>query len=856
MQISENFSRQLAGLIEADAVEIQKQALKTPLVRLSWLDAPGRTVWAKLECKQLTNSFKFRGAYNAIRKLDPSVPVVTASAGNHGLAIAYVAGMLHRKCRIFVPAAASELKLRRLIGMGAEVIPVGRDLFEATQSAKAFASEIGGQFISPFSHPDVIVGQGSIAVEVLEQQPVAFDQILIPLGGGGLLAGIGALFRERSSHTEIIALHPSAFDRSFECDGANAFLKPVLPTIADGLAVQHEDNALGPLLMDLSGRIENVDESAIETAVVAMLHKEGLLVEGAGAISVGALLNDPDGQNYRGNILLLICGGNISTSSLMQALATHTDDPKLARLAGHRSVSLPAEAVRYRANRETQASRAQDPLLDAWTGDIWRPLLANLIEDIVKFEQDLHRHQHFIATQKLDTNNAALTFVSDELKALHAFIKALTDLDTRNEETIRSAYRMAVQAFSCLRNSLSWCSASVDQSKRVMFFDPAENNHSGVNYDRYGSSLLRERELALVRALGHDPEVVDLLLTSSGPAAYSVIESFLLRDALPAKPTIVTAPYIYFEAAEQVATLKQANFVQATDWDLDSIIDLVEGHRADMVMLDPLANLGTLHTIDFHELARRLEKRDWSDKWLVIDGTMVSGGLDIFSIFNATNHPQILYYESGSKYLQFGLDLQMAGVVLCRKVHLPDLARHRRNLGAVMYQNAVTRFPRYGRDQFMARMLRLTANADLLSQTLRDFDPQGALFEVAYPAMWKGLGWSHGGGVVSLTMRNSGLNNRGCLDYLIDRIIYECRESDVPITKGVSFGFSTTRVSAAAAMANDMPPFLRFSIGEEPEDGTRKLANAVTRALAYFFATFAETELPKSEQAVPMELIS
>ncbi|MFO0002217.1 MAG: pyridoxal-phosphate dependent enzyme, partial [bacterium] len=105
------------GIIE-DAAFVLDFVTRTPIIRLPWLDAPGRTVWAKLENKQMTNSFKVRGAFNAARKIDPSLPLVTASAGNHGLALAYVADHLKRKSKIFVPANASEIKLKRLINMG------------------------------------------------------------------------------------------------------------------------------------------------------------------------------------------------------------------------------------------------------------------------------------------------------------------------------------------------------------------------------------------------------------------------------------------------------------------------------------------------------------------------------------------------------------------------------------------------------------------------------------------------------------------------------------------------------------------------------------------------------------------
>lgn len=829
----------ITELISDDAVSIAEFVLNTPIVRLPWLDAPGRTVWAKLESKQITNSFKVRGAFNAIRKLSPTTPVVTASAGNHGLAIAHVAQKLGRAGRIFVPASASELKLRRLIGMGAEVVPVGRDLFEATKAAQAYANEVGAAFISPYSHTDVILGQGSIAVEILRHFQEPLDELLVPLGGGGLLAGVGSVFRERSSDTKIVALHPAAFERDFARDGADALSKPVFPTAADGLAVQHDHEALGPFVLSLADKVAVVDEPSIETAIVAMLHNEGLLVEGAGAIGVAALMNDPEGLDYKGNVMLLICGGNIAVPSVLQAMAVRADDARLARLVGHQSVQLPAEAARFGVERtDVDQGRPLRPNNSAGQ-EIWQPLIQNLRDDVLCLEHDLDRHQAFAKSQGLDLDVASFGFVRDQLRSLKAFVDDSIDFDDDYPAQSRAAYRVAIQSFSQLRNSLAWCSASVDQSRSIMFFDPAENSHSGVNYDRYGSILLRERELSLGRALGYDPENVDLLLTSSGQAAFSLVESFLLREVLSRQPTIVAAPYLYFEAAEQIAALSHVTFVQSDTWDLGSIMDLVEDRNADVVMLDPLANLGTLHTIDFRDLRNRLAGRDWSKKWLVVDGTMISGGFDVVSLFDQQHHPSVLYYESGSKYLQFGLDLQMAGIVVARKEYAPALTHHRRNLGAVMYQTGITRFPRYGRSQFLARMQRLTENAELLAGSLRGSPNAADRFEISYPLQWRELGWAHGGGVLALAMRDPGLNNRGCLDFLIDRILHECRQAHVALTKGVSFGFATTRVSAAAAMANDMPPFLRFSIGEEDERTMSEIADATIRALDHFFDVFS-----------------
>ena len=236
---------------------------------------------------------------------------------------------------------ASEIKLRRLINMGVEVIPVGKDLYECGQIAQKMAKEINGEYISPYSNVDVILGQGSIAVEVLKEKE-DFNHVLVPLGGGGLIVGVGTYFKYKNKDIKIDAILPKVFQRKFEDNYEKAFSKSVYPTIPDGLAVQHtQGDFTSDLVKELVDRIDQVCEDDIEMGIVAMLNNEGILVEGAGAIGIAALINDPEGKKYNGDVLVIVSGGNIATPSLMHALATHTNDNKINKLLGFSSVKLP-----------------------------------------------------------------------------------------------------------------------------------------------------------------------------------------------------------------------------------------------------------------------------------------------------------------------------------------------------------------------------------------------------------------------------------------------------------------------------------------------------------------------------------
>lgn len=825
--------------IEIDSREIKKIALKTPLVRLHWLDTSNRRVWAKLECNQITNSFKIRGAYNAIRKIDSNIPIITNSAGNHGLGIAYIIWSLGRKGKIFVPVNASEIKLRRLINMGVEVIPIGKDLYECGEIAKRIAKEINGTYISPYSDVNVILGQGSLAVEVLEQKD-SFDQVLIPLGGGGLIVGAGTYFKYKNKNCKIKALHPKIFQRKFENDYEQAFSKAVYPTIADGLAVQHtKEDFTGELVKKIADSIDQISEDDIEMGIVAMLNNEGVLIEGASAIGIAALINDSEGKKYNGDVLVIISGGNISTSSLMHALATHINDNKINKLLGFSSIKLPQEAIQYKSKIEENKNIVNikgEKEFNLDNEKAWNEIINNLSTDIENLKLQLEEHIEYAKAENLDINNNAINHINIQISNLEKFILiAKEENDMWNKKYI---YRIALQEYSFLRNSLEWCSASSSQSKRIMFFSPSENNENAVNYDRYGSLLLKDKELKLQQSLGFDIEKVELFLTSSGQAAYTIVESFLIRQVLKEKANIVSCPYIYFENLEQIETLKHINFIVSNSWEINELINLVEQNNADVIFADPLANLGTFHTIDFIKFAKLLDGYDWSKKWLVVDGTLVSGGINIFDIFNQFNHPHILYFESGSKYLQLGLDIQMAGIVVAEKQYSSYLNTLRRNTGTVMYQTGVAKFPSYNREQFLSRMLRLTRNAEIIYNNLNSLNQDKQRLLLTFPKNWRQLGWSHGGGIVALTFVEQGLNNRPCLDYLISLIIEESKKEGVPFTKGVSFGFSAIRISAASAMAQNRPPFLRFSIGEESEKEMEKICSVLKKTFEIFFKKY------------------
>ncbi len=281
----------------------------------------GRDVWLKLETLQRTRSFKRRGACNALLTLierEPVVPpVVTASAGNHGVALSSVARELGLPLTIYVPRDAPRAKLDRLRGEGMTIVADCIDYDEAEGRALAAAAAGAGLYISPYNHPDVIAGAGTVGLEILDDLP-GVGAMVVPTGGGGLLAGVAAAVGGRAA---VIGVEPS-MNPAFTDALAVGHTTTIVPgrSLADGLLGNLEKDALTfALVRDQRLPVRLVPEPFVVEGVRALFGHERLVAEGAGAIAVGALLAGaltdlPD------PLVLLITGANIDAATLAAVL--------------------------------------------------------------------------------------------------------------------------------------------------------------------------------------------------------------------------------------------------------------------------------------------------------------------------------------------------------------------------------------------------------------------------------------------------------------------------------------------------------------------------------------------------------
>jgi len=311
--------------IERAADRLRPYITRTPLVRSPWLsDGAGAQVWLKLETAQVTGSFKARGAMHALLALKDRAPetdlVVAASAGNHGQALAWAGQTLGIRVRAYAPAFAAEKKRRNMAARGADVIETPT-YEEAEQRATADAARSGVPYISPYNDDDVIAGQGTVALEMCDDNP-ELDTLVIAVGGGGLISGCAIVAKDRRSPLGVLGAEVEASPVFTTSLAAGAITTvTVRPTLADALAGNLEPGSRTfPLVSHLIDGMALVAESSIAAAMRGLHAHHDLVTEGAGAVATAAILQ---GLGLKGRTVgVIVCGGNVDDEAFLRLIGT------------------------------------------------------------------------------------------------------------------------------------------------------------------------------------------------------------------------------------------------------------------------------------------------------------------------------------------------------------------------------------------------------------------------------------------------------------------------------------------------------------------------------------------------------
>jgi threonine dehydratase len=308
--------RRLAGLVWT-----------TPCVRSEWLsERVGCDVFLKLENLQRTGSFKLRGALNKLKVLssaDGPQQVLTVSAGNHGRAIAYGAELLGFEATVIVPRSAPMTKVEAIKRHRVQLRLIGDNYDEAEQTARQMAGDEAITFVSPYNDPDIIAGQGTVGLEMLEAMP-SLRTLIVPVSGGGLLAGVALIAKALSPQIKVIGVQAQNSPAMFESFVAGRIVQVVEEeTLADGLAGNIEEGSVTfPIIQRFVDEIRLVAEEDIGRAMLALLEHEHLVTEGAGATGVAALLGGRL-KDLPSPVGVVVSGANVNVSLIKQLMAKY-----------------------------------------------------------------------------------------------------------------------------------------------------------------------------------------------------------------------------------------------------------------------------------------------------------------------------------------------------------------------------------------------------------------------------------------------------------------------------------------------------------------------------------------------------
>lgn len=834
---------------------IEPYIVRTPVRKLHWLEEyVGYPVYAKLESQQITGAFKFRGALSKLLKEGKSNVYIAASAGNHGLAVSYAASLLGTKANICVPVSASPLKKEKIIKAGAGLMEYGSTVEEATQYAIKLAQDNGWIYVSPYNDMDVVLGQGTLWRELLEECP-DIQNIVCPIGGGGLISGASYAIKENRKSIKIFGCEPENYESMKQSLDAGTITDVLRrSTFADGLATNIEANSITfDIAKDNVSYVESLKEEDIAASVMALLNRESLLAEGAGAISIMACIRLAEKGLITGPVGISICGGNIHHTTLSRLQAFPIEDETCLRLLNRRGKKAKEIAIHkvYDAKKSDYHGEETGSL-----GNDFLNFTENMRAKILNTDAALKDYESYCEDENLVISKPANDLVRSILKASTDLVQETQkmiqhDAEEKIEDLIHAEINLRAfsQAVSVSQNCLNWRSPVYTQSMVPQFFFLGSQDSGDVNYERYGYNELRRIERQLINVFDLPADKFACTVVNSGMAAYSLVEGYLIRHVLKPGHKVSMSPYIYFESDEQLKGFDWLKIEQTSSYNTDEFIEHIQKTKPDAVFADPLANTTEQRMMDIPKvLGAFSDKQD--SPYFVIDGSMTPCAMSD-SIRKFIPSSKIFYIESCSKYLQFGMDMSMAGVVIHDIELKPYMDRIRRNMGSILTENGALLFPEYNRSRFMDRIRRIERNAKSIASAMNNNAEISELMRVIHPSLENhpdhgiASGLNRYGGCVTFKLKTDSEDHKDQLEALIDLILHEAKARRIPITKGVSFGFSFNRLCSASSMAENDPPFLRFSVGDHPHSLTDGIVECFEAASIRMKNIFSQSDIPE-----------
>ena len=320
-----NLSTQLTEQAAKSSLVMDKIANyinQTPLLLSRHYQTAGNTrLYFKTENFQYTGSFKLRGAFAKLTELDTTIPVITASSGNHGIACAFATQQTGHQLTVVLPEKVVPEKHDRIKQLGANTVLFPGDAGQAEQQAQIMAKQQNLTYLSPYNDATVIAGQGTIGLEILQQLPTV-DNVFVSMGGGGLISGIGSVLKTHSPKTQIIgvsATNSAALAASMQ--QGEIIETNHQDTLADGIAGAVDPGSITlPLAMEIIDQVIHITEPQIESALKHLAWEEQLIVEGAAALALAAFLENTPQYQGKNNVVVL-CGANFNREKIAQIIS-------------------------------------------------------------------------------------------------------------------------------------------------------------------------------------------------------------------------------------------------------------------------------------------------------------------------------------------------------------------------------------------------------------------------------------------------------------------------------------------------------------------------------------------------------
>lgn len=422
---------------------------------------------------------------------------------------------------------------------------------------------------------------------------------------------------------------------------------------------------------------------------------------------------------------------------------------------------------------------------------------------------------------------------------------------SRKINKLSQLYRAATHLKVPATRALSWCSTAYNQSLDTVFFDPVAIGEAGgqFNYERTINNNIQKYEEQFLNVLGFDNSGARVLLTASGMSAYTLVESYLIQDILTAGDTVYIPRQIYGET-EQILFRNRSLFrvVREDLRDADVIVKGILGLQPKVVILETMQNgLGT-EIVDINKIISSLDKTvDYRQVHILLDDSLLTGAYNPFVVTNP--NLKIYYIASAIKYLQLGMDISYAGIVAVKETEYEHLRRLRGFTGQHLPETSIITYPHLTREQYIARMKRMTRNAQIVAERINAEDSLKSYIQALYPEDTGELSFL--GSLVTFKLSNSAPGatamNLKPLYRIIEALIEFFKEQGVSLAHSESFGFSLPRINICG-WCKDTPPYLRISCGDRSYAETVQFADNLVQGL------MAHIDLMEKKSLQPLEI--